>query len=305
MRKLLAALFLSSLLPLAACGVHRPAEVPLAPQPPPWNGEVRGQVEVIPLLTGEIKVPRSVLLDLDHPAMKDVGDEEVWVPVLAYLVRHTRQGYVLIDTGFDASFAQSGHGNFGGLAKLVTIGRQKPGHDTVSLLRELGVDPAALKMIVLSHMHADHTAGLPALPKEVPVVTGPNATKSHEVLWYAPHDHLEGREAVHALELDESGVLDLFGDGSLLVFATPGHAEGNLSFLVHTKNGATLLTCDASHTREGFEQGIAPGKTVDAEAAKRSLDRLRRYLDEHPETRIKAGHDPDDWDLSRGIQDAL
>lgn len=305
MRSLLKPLLLSSLLSLSACSVHRPPEVPHSPQPPAWNGEVRGQVEVIPLLTGEVKVDRSILIDLDHPEMEDVDDEKVWVPVLAFLVRHPTQGDLLIDSGFDASFAESGHGNFGGLAKLISLARQKPGHDTVSLLRELGVDPASLKMIVLSHMHPDHTAGLPELPKEIPVVTGPRALESYEVLWYAPHDHLAGRESIRALELPENGMLDFFGDGSLVALATPGHAQGNLSFLVHTKNGATLLTCDASHTREGLERGIAPGKSHDQELARESLERLRRFLAENPSTRIKAGHDAADWDLERGIQDAL
>lgn len=305
MRSLLKPLLLSSLLTLAACGVHRPAEAPFHRSVPAWKGEVRGQVEVIPLLTGEVRVDRSVLIDLDHPEMAGANDDKIWVPVIAYLVRHPSHGDLLIDTGFDASFAESGHGNFGGLAKFVTIGRQKRGHDTASLLRELSVNPESLKMIVLSHMHADHTAGLPGLPIEVPVVAGPSAMDSYEVLWYAPHDHLEGRESIETLKLPKDGMLDFFGDGSLVVMATPGHAAGNLSFLVHTAKGATLLTCDASHTREGLDRDIAPGKALDANAARESLSALRRYLAEHPETRFKAGHDASDWDLERGIQDSL
>lgn len=290
------------LLATAGCGAHRPPEVAFRAPVPTEEGP--GIVQVIPLVTGEVQVDRGLLLDLAHPAMEGRENDEVWVPVIAYLVRHPTQGDLLIDSGFDSTFAASGHGNFGGLARFVDIARQPAGHDTSALLRQLGVEPESLKMILLSHMHADHTAGLPELPLEVPVVTGPSAITSYEVLWFAPHDHLAGREAIHSLSL-EGGKRDLFGDGSLVVLATPGHAAGNLSFLVRTASGRTLLTCDASHTREGFDHGVKPGKSHDAEAAASSLELLRALVAGDPSIRVKAGHEATDWDLSRGIQDPL
>jgi len=298
-RSILALLLLAA----AGCGAHRPPEVAFrAPAP---VEAAPGIVQVIPLVTGEVEVDRGLLLDLAHPAMEGRKDEKVWVPVVAYLVRHPTQGDLLIDSGFDSTFAASGHGNFGGLAKLLDIARQEKGHDTAALLRQLGVDPSSLKMILLSHMHPDHTAGLPELPTSVPVVTGPGAIASYEVLWYAPHDHLAGRDAIESLRFDEGGKIDLFGDGSLVVLSTPGHAAGNLSFLVHTASGRTLLTCDASHTREGFDKGVKPGKAFDADASGASLDLLRRLVTEDPALRVKAGHEAADWDLARGIQDPL
>ncbi|AKU91639.1 MBL fold metallo-hydrolase [Vulgatibacter incomptus] len=308
MKTLRTTIRLAVLLGMAAacgCGAHRPAEARFHGDVAAWNGEAPGEVEVIPMVTGEIEVDRSLLVDLSHPEMAGRKDDKVWVPVMAYLVRHPTKGDVLIDSGFDSSFAASGHGNFGGLAKLLNIARQKPGHDTASLLRQLGVEPASLKMILLSHMHPDHTAGLPELPTSVPVIAGPGAMASYEVLWYAPQDHLAGRETIENLDIAPGEMRDLFGDGSLVVVSTPGHAAGNLSFLVHTARGATLLTCDASHTREGLDHGVAPGKNSDANASNESIGRLRRFLADHPEVKVKAGHDAADWDLERGIQDPL
>lgn len=303
MRRLIAALL------LAATGcTHVPAERPRAATAATWEAalEEGPRVEVIPLVTGEIEVERSFLLDFDSEHLHDRTDGKRYVPVLAWLVRHPEHGDLLIDTGFDHTFAESGHGNFGGLAFLVGFARQKPGHDTAALLRALGVDPAALRMIVLSHMHPDHTAGLPDLPKSVPVVVGRGAVESYGAPWYAPADHLAGIEVLHTLDLPAAGgAVDLLGDGSVLALPTPGHAAGNLSFLLRAQGGPVLLTCDASHTREGFDLGVAPGGVEDRTRAAESLERLRRFVERHPAVRVKAGHDAGDWDMSRGIQDPL
>lgn len=293
-----------ALLILAGCGAHRPAEAPFQGASIPWEGDHRGTVEVIPLMTGEVKVEREILVDLGSESLENRRNEEVWVPVLAYLVRHPSGKNLLIDSGFDSSFGKSGHGNFGGLARLVTLARQRAGEDTVALLRKLGVDPDGLQAILLSHLHADHTAGLPELPKDVPLVAGPSAVRSYKTLWYAPSDHLRGFSTIRTLAFPEGKPIDWFGDGSLVILPMPGHAEGNLSFLVNTPKGTTLLACDTSHLQEGLE-AMAPGRAHDEEAAKESLSWIRRWRDENPEGIVKAGHDPSDWDMERGIQDPL
>jgi N-acyl homoserine lactone hydrolase len=262
-------------------------------------------VQVIPLLTGEIEVAGDFLVDHDHPALETPREGKEYVPVLAYLVRHPTAGDFLIDSGFDHTFAESGSGNFGGLAFMAGFARQQPGHDTAALLRSLDVDPAELQMIVFSHMHPDHTAGLPDLPKSVPLVAGAGALESYGAPWYAPADHLEGFEAIREIALPADGAVDLFGDGSVLALPTPGHAAGNLSFLLRAGGGPVLLTCDASHTRQGFDLGVAPGGVDDRAQAQASIDALRRFVAANPQVRVKAGHEATDWDLARGVQEAL
>lgn len=311
------AFVVSLLLVVAACAPSLPRERPVPPPTvtaaPDWTALFAAprDVQVVPLLTGEIEVARSLLLDVAHPALDDHADRQMWVPVLAYLVRHRTAGDVLLDTGFDASFAASGHGNVGGVARFVRFARQPPGHDTAALVTQAGGDPRALRMIVLSHLHLDHTAGLPGLPSTVPLYAGPAATAHYEHMWYAPSDHFHDFPEIRTLDFsglpgaDPGAAVDLLGDGSLFVVATPGHASGNVSFVVNGTGGPILLTCDASHTREGFARGVGPGKVVDRAAADASLARLRRFAAAHPTVRVKAGHDAADWDLTRGIQDPL
>jgi len=307
---------LLALLALGACAPHLPRERPLeapAAVARDWQAIFAAPrpVEVVSLVTGEIRVDRSLLLDVASPRLADHDDRKVWVPVLAHVIRHREHGAVLVDTGFDASFAESGHGNIGGLARFLTIARQPPGHDVAALLRRAGVDPASLRMIIISHLHIDHTAGLPDLPKEVPLHAGPYATRHYEHMWYAPTDHFRGFAEVHTFDFtglpaDGPGpAIDLFGDGSLFVVSTPGHAEGNLSFVVNGTGGPVLLTCDASHTQEGFRRRVGPGKVIDRTAADATIERLAGFAAAHPRLRVKAGHDAEDWDLARPVQDPL
>lgn len=304
-RTLLAA---AGLVFLTGCSAHLPGQQPRIAPFAPWEA-VFGEgpkVQLVPLLTGELEVAGDFLLDHESPSLRRRREGKEFVPVLAYLVRHPTRGDLLIDTGFDRTFAKRSHGNFGGLAFLAGFARQRPGHDTVSLLRTLGVDPAGLQMVVFSHLHPDHTAGLPDLPRHLPLVAGEGALASYGAPWYAPADHLAGFETIEMLALPEDGsAIDLFGDGSLLALPTPGHAAGNLSFLVRAEGGPVLLTCDASHTRQGFDEGVAPGGVEDRKLAQASLEALRAFVKRHPNVRVKAGHEASDWDLARGIQDPL
>ena len=300
---------------LSACTATLPREKPFEvfpalPGPVDWSAAFAApqEIDLIALFTGEIKVARSVLIDLDNPALGDRKDRDVWVPVMAYLVRHPRYGAILLDSGFDETFAKSGHGNFGGLAVFVDVTRQTNGQDVVSLLRQAGVDPSELKMILLSHAHPDHTAGLPALPANVPVVGGPGAILGHEVMWYAPSEHFAGRNEIAALSFEGASdtgpgrSLELFGDGSLFILDTDGHAPGNLSVIVNGLGGPVLLTFDASHLGEGFRGGIAPGKASDPLAAQASLERLRAFAVAYPDLRVIAGHDEADRSGASGVQ---
>lgn len=292
---------------LACASTHRPRVVdfsdPVVPASADWDMTLANPVdiEVFPLYTGEIQVNRSLLLHIQDPAIEDQDDRKMWVPVMAYLVRHPEKGDVLIDSGLDSSFAKRRGGNFGRAARIVKVFEQEVGEDTISRLGELGVDPAELKMIFLSHLHLDHTAGLPELPRTARLIAGPEAMQGYEIPFLAPVDHLAGFERIETLDFSgiEAGslgkVIDLYGDGSFFIISAPGHVEGNLSFLINKPGGALLLACDASHTREGLLKGVGPGKVIDREAADATVKRFAEFLAEHPVVKFKAGHDALDW----------
>ena len=61
------------------------------------------------------------------------------------------------------------------------------------------------------------------------------------------------------LEATEDGY-DVFGDGTIRCWRTPGHAPGHQSFEVTLRNsGAMLLTVDADKTMDDWEEKALPG----------------------------------------------
>lgn len=246
--------------------------------------------------TGEVEVDDSLLLDLEgHPELRN---SKQYVPVLAYLVRHPQKGDILIDTGFDATFSKSGHGNFGCMGRFFNFARQQPGSDIAAQLKRAG---ASLKAVYFTHMHVDHTAGAPALPRDIPYYAGKGTlADSYADIFGLCMNHLDGLDAIHeidfsaAAEVDQLGrVFDIFGDGTVWAIHTPGHSAGHMSFLINTNAGPRLITGDASHTGYGFRHNIAPGKTQNKAESRASLERLRALAARHPDLQVIFGHDPE------------
>lgn len=285
------------------CGTYRPAVKSAAVSDSRKLSEAslfapkkKALPELITLNTGEVEVETSLLLDLKkEPSLKNTSTP---VPVLAHLIRHPQHGDILIDTGFDSTFARSGHGNFGCLAVFFNIAKQKPGQDIASQLKAYN---AQLKAVWFTHMHVDHTAGAPELPKNIPYFAGKGTlSDSFADIFGLCLNHLDGLESVSEIdfaalpEVAELGrVYDIFGDGTLWAIHTPGHSAGHISFLVNTIEGPKLLTGDASHTGYGFQKNIAPGKTQDKAQSEKSLQALRGLAARHKNLQVIFGHDPD------------
>jgi glyoxylase-like metal-dependent hydrolase (beta-lactamase superfamily II) len=72
---------------------------------------------------------------------------------------------------------------------------------------------------------------------------------------------------------------DVFGDGSVTLFATPGHTPGSQSLLVHLKNsGFIILSGDVVHLEENFEKDIVPALNTDKAASIASMEKVRKMI---------------------------
>ncbi len=71
------------------------------------------------------------------------------------------------------------------------------------------------------------------------------------------------------------GDRDVFGDGSVTVLATPGHTPGHQSLLVRLRaTGPVLLSGDAVHFRENWENRRVPEINADRDASLAAMQRL-------------------------------
>ena len=100
--------------------------------------------------------------------------------------------------------------------------------EIVDGLKKVGLDPANIKYIVISHAHGDHDGSLKFLQ---------DTYKPHVIL--SPADWaLAAREAnppTHDMDATDGQKLTL-GDTTITIYITPGHTGGTLSFLVPVKD---------------------------------------------------------------------
>jgi len=96
-----------------------------------------------------------------------------------------------------------------------------------------------------------------------------------------------------------SGDHDVFGDGSVKILSTPGHTPGHQSLLVQLpKTGALVLSGDAVHFKDNWDNKRVPSMNVNKEQTLASLQRLATILEERKAT-LWINHDKPQSDTLR------
>lgn len=248
--------------------------------------------------TGSVHMSGNIHFNKKSPQFKSMPKDERFNPVLAYLVEHPEKGPVMLDTGVHASFCESPCGNFGPLLGRVVKIKAEKGGDAVSQLASLGVSAADIRYVILSHLHLDHTSGLPSLKgaevyadaAELNAAASPMAMMGGCIKAHREGKDIKPFEYGGAVQPFDR-VCDFFGDGSLFVIACEGHTKGNVAVLLNAKGGPILLTFDAAHRAANVKTMIPP--KGDYEQARRSLGRIKAFSEDFPQTRVIFGHDPD------------
>jgi hypothetical protein len=132
-----------------------------------------------------------------------------------YLLKHA-QGWLLWDTGVPDAIAAMPDGQKPADPKATHWYRPKT---LASQLDALGVQPADITFVAVSHTHGDHIGNVELFPQAMLLV------QKAEYAWpganNAPRFKLE--HPVTTLEGDK----DVFGDGSVTILSTPGHTPGH------------------------------------------------------------------------------
>jgi glyoxylase-like metal-dependent hydrolase (beta-lactamase superfamily II) len=93
-------------------------------------------------------------------------------------------------------------------------------------------------------------------------------------------EHFSALKDSKFIETDNAtGEYDVFGDGTVVLKATPGHTEGHTSLFVKLKNSEpVVLSGDLYHYPEEVPTGIVPPIDVDKEQTTRSRKELDDYI---------------------------
>ncbi|MBL7255986.1 N-acyl homoserine lactonase family protein [Paractinoplanes lichenicola] len=233
-------------------------------------------VTLVPFTAGQMTLDWSFFLD-GAPGI-------ITAPVTAYLIEHPVKGTAVFDSGLGPRFRRPNGAPLDGPADLTADG-------TIDArITAAGYDPAAVSIIVNSHLHTDHAGGNQWLPNARVVVQEAEWRYANSV--YDPVYHLPKFDTGQPIE-PIGGEHDLFGDGSVVIYPTPGHTPGHQSARVRTAAGEAILAGDACNLRDALDQLRLPDHTHDADAYRASLHDFARRRDAGAE--IFFSHDPDFW----------
>jgi glyoxylase-like metal-dependent hydrolase (beta-lactamase superfamily II) len=243
-------------------------------------------------------VDKLYILDCGHGSAPDQSrwspGVNVGVPMQlsdnCYLIHHA-QDWFLWDTGISDAVAAMPDGLKGengapGWTRPKTLEGQ---------LAQIGVKPADIKAIAVSHTHPDHIGNVEEFPQAMLYVQKaeydwPNADGTARFKPEHPVTKLEGDH-------------DVFGDGSVVLISTPGHTPGHQSLLVRLpKTGAVVLSGDAAHFQSNWDNRRVPGINFDNEQTIASMQRIADLLaQEHAQLWIN--HDKPQSDAQKKSPD--
>lgn len=205
-----------------------------------------------------------------------------------YLVRHNHD-YMLWDAGFGTEMLgrPQEHGKGSWIELKQTLGAQ---------LALLGLRTGQVSILGISHTHFDHIGQAADFPAARLVVgkedwaairaQSPDAMSESQRLkpWL---DEGAPKELI-------TGDKDVFGDGSVVMIATPGHTPGHYSLLVRLKrSGAILLTGDLYYSAQQYAQDEVPKHNSSVAATLASFARFRA-LAKSVQATVIIQHEPTD-----------
>lgn len=290
-----------------------PAELPL-------EGGIEGAtVKLHPLLAGTSIAPEAWffreqgrLAKLRALGFRTPKEEWLRIPIVCFLVEHPGLGPFLIDTGLHPSVAVDPRQNLGRIgARFFQRLEMEPEQATPGQLRARELDPAAIRLVLMTHLHADHASAVSEFPHAAFFVSKREweAATAHGGLRAALRGYRR-RQFDHAfdyrlLDFDSpqadsfatfGRALDIFGDGSVRAVYTPGHTLGHVSYVLRLRGRReALIAGDAIYAMRTLADSHPPIRMADEHEFRRSLREIQLYAEQTPDALIVPGHDLERW----------
>ena len=165
-------------------------------------------------------------------------------------------------------------------------------------LARIGVDPSEVTHLVQSHLHLDHTGALAVadrFPNAEVVVWRREYEYAYTADWFAAPLYIrkdfDKPELRWTLIEDDDDGYDVFGDGRVRMWQTPGHCPGHMSITVDLpQSGTMLLAIDAVPTMEHWREEVLPPGIPSLLDNARSTRKLHRLAARTGAT-VVPGHD--------------
>ncbi len=222
------------------------------------------------------------------------------LPIYAWVIEHP-EGVIVIDTGETARTAEPGyftrwHPYFQHVKSSVT-----PDQEIGPQLLAIGIHPADVRWVVLTHLHTDHAGGLPHFPQAEILVNrrayqlalgwagqARGFLPQHWPTWFNPTliDLAQRPWGPFPTSLSLTQAEDVF------IVPTSGHTEAHQSVVLRANGSTYFFAGDTSYTQQLMLDQQIDGVSLDTQTSRRTLQRIRQLAEQIPLVYLPS-HDPE------------
>ena len=156
----------------------------------------------------------------------------------------------------------------------------------IDQLKTLGLEPRDIDFIAPSHLHFDHAGALSLFKGSTLLIQ--KAERDSVVDAATENVAIDpslfaGMEDTPTVQLE--GDHDVFGDGKVVIYSTPGHTAGHQVLLIDLENtGRIVLSGDLYHFRFSRENQRTPEFNFSRDQTLESMERVEALLEEKDAT---------------------
>ena len=222
------------------------------------------------------------------------------LPIYAWVIEHP-EGVIVVDTGETARVSEPGY--FPRWHPYYRLGVKEwvePEQEIGPQLRAVGIEPDAVRWVVMTHLHTDHAGGLGHFAKSEILVTRREFANARGMLGklrgFLPHRWPEWfLPTLIDLESQQHGPfpqsLRLTDAGDVIIVGTTGHTPGHVSVVLEEDDRSILFAGDTSYTEQLMIEGETDGVSPDLGAARMSLRWIQDFASQRPVVYLPS-HDP-------------
>jgi N-acyl homoserine lactone hydrolase len=219
------------------------------------------------------------------------------IPVKCFLITHPSGKKILVDTAWDSAVREHP-------IKAITYPMwvaSKPilpaGEAIDEQLAARHIKAEELSYVIMTHMDIDHDSGLRLIKQAPHILLSPEEEKALH-----SKDPRYVKKPYRGITLETihwngnygpfGKSWDIFGDGSVVAFLTPGHSKGSLCLKVEKDGHFALVVGDSGYNEASWREGNLPGPIASKEDLKKTLSWIQsqRLL---PNCRgVYCAHDP-------------
>ncbi len=207
-----------------------------------------------------------------------------YLPIWVWVIEHP-DGLIVIDTGENAQVSNLDkyleneswflRYQFKHAAKFKIDEKEELNHQFESV--KLNLD--AVKLVVLTHLHLDHTDGLKFFPKQEIIVADKEFKHANSNMpstypsWFNPNKVTYQKDKIEVFDI----AYPITTSEDLLYIPTPGHTIGHSSVLFRTDDFDIIFSGDTSYNQEQVLMNELAGVNADYKMTARTYKNLIEY----------------------------